>query len=77
MDDLMSRQELIHAPTPDTVKDPHEFSEPGNGLDGPSIVPLLRNLSLKWERHALTTREPDCCALRSDRWGYSRCKDGP
>jgi len=52
------------------------MSELGSGLDGRSTVALLKNPSLKWERPGLSTCEPDCHALHSERWGYNRYKDG-
>jgi arylsulfatase A-like enzyme len=44
-----------------------------SGLDGVSIVPLLRNPEAKWERPAVTTYER---GNHSERWRYIRYQDG-
>lgn len=46
------------------------------GLDGISLVPLLKNPALPWERPALTTAGFKNHALRSERWRYIRYADG-
>lgn len=46
------------------------------GLDGLSIVPLLRNPSAEWARPALTTKGFKNHALRTERWRYIRYADG-
>jgi arylsulfatase A-like enzyme len=46
------------------------------GLDGTSIVPLLRNPSAEWTRPALTTKGFKNHALRTERWRYIRYADG-
>lgn len=46
------------------------------GLDGVSLVPLLKNPTLSWERPALTTSGCKNHALRSERWRYIRYEDG-
>ncbi len=47
-----------------------------SGLDGVSLVPLLKNPSAAWERSALTTDGFKNHALRTDRWRYIRYADG-
>jgi arylsulfatase A-like enzyme len=47
-----------------------------NSLDGTSLVPLLKNPSLEWNRPALTTHGQGNHALRSERWRYIRYADG-
>jgi len=46
------------------------------GLDGQSLVPLLRNPSLDWKRPALTTHGRGNHALRNERWRYIRYENG-
>ncbi len=46
------------------------------GLDGSSLVPLLKNPDAKWEKPALTTWGRGNYALRTDRWRYIRYFDG-
>lgn len=45
-------------------------------LDGTSLVPLLKNPGLKWERPALTTFGQGNHAARDQRWRYVRWSDG-
>ncbi len=45
-------------------------------LDGQSIVPLLKNPTMKWDRPALTTYGPGNHAVRTERWRYIRYHDG-
>jgi arylsulfatase A-like enzyme len=45
-------------------------------LDGTSLVPLLRNPAMHWERPALTTHGRGNHAVRSARWRYIRYADG-
>lgn len=47
-----------------------------NGLQGQSLVPLIRNQNIKWERPALTTHGYMNHSIRSDRWRYIRYADG-
>ena len=47
-----------------------------SGLDGVSLVPLLKNPAAPWERPALTTAGFKNHALRTDRWRYIRYADG-
>jgi arylsulfatase A-like enzyme len=47
-----------------------------DGLEGVSIVPLLKNPSAKWDRPALTTYERGNHSVRSERWRYIRYHDG-
>jgi len=46
------------------------------GLDGTSLVPLLKNPALEWNRPALTTHGLGNHALRSERWRYIRYANG-
>jgi arylsulfatase A-like enzyme len=46
------------------------------GLDGVSLVPLLKNPSLEWSRAALTTHGQSNHSLRTDRWRYIRYVNG-
>jgi arylsulfatase A-like enzyme len=46
------------------------------GLDGTSLVPLLRNPTLDWKRPAITTSGRGNHALRSERWRYIRYVNG-
>jgi arylsulfatase A-like enzyme len=49
---------------------------PPEGLDGHSLVPLLRTPSLSTGRAVITTFDPGNVALRTDRWRYIRYADG-
>lgn len=46
------------------------------GLDGQSMVPLLRNPEARWDRPALMTSGQGNHAVRSKRWRYIRYRDG-
>jgi arylsulfatase A-like enzyme len=46
------------------------------GLDGESLVPLLRDPSKLTNRKLLTTFNPENISVRSDRWRYIRYADG-
>ncbi|MFC1736243.1 sulfatase [Candidatus Hydrogenedentota bacterium] len=46
------------------------------GLEGASIVPLLKEPDAKWERPALTTYGYNNHTVRSERWRYIRYHDG-
>lgn len=46
------------------------------GLDGASLVPLLRDPAATRETPALTTRQGQHHAVRTDRWRYIRYADG-
>ena len=46
------------------------------GLEGTSIVPLLKDPKAKWDRPAITTYGQNNHAVRSDRWRYIRYNDG-
>ncbi len=46
------------------------------GLDGVSLVPLLKNPTLEWSRPALTTHGQSNHSLRTDRWRYIRYANG-
>ncbi|MHC4118914.1 MAG: sulfatase [Planctomycetota bacterium] len=45
-------------------------------LDGVSLVPLLRNPNLSWDRPALMTYQRGNHAVRDERWRYIRYADG-
>ena len=47
-----------------------------DGLDGQSIVPLLKNPETNWEGPVLTTFGYQNHAVRTDRWRYIRYNDG-
>ena len=49
---------------------------PVAGLDGQSLVPLLREPTRAWDRPALTTHGAGNHTLRSERWRYIRYADG-
>ncbi len=49
---------------------------PAAGLDGRSLVPLLRDPLHPWDRPALTTHGQGNHAVRSERWRYIRYADG-
>lgn len=44
--------------------------------DGVSLVPLLKDPTLAWERPALMTEGPGNHAVRTERWRYIRYSDG-
>ncbi len=45
-------------------------------LDGQSLVPLLKDPELEWERPAIMTHGRGNHAIRSDRWRYIHYSDG-
>jgi arylsulfatase A-like enzyme len=47
-----------------------------NGLEGNSIMPLLRNASAAWNHPAVTTYKRGNHAVRDSRWRYIRYHDG-
>jgi len=47
-----------------------------DGLEGQSLVPLLRNPEAEWERPALTTHGRNNHSLRTERYRYIRYSDG-
>jgi len=49
---------------------------PREGLDGQSIVPLLKDPQIKWERPALTTFGYKNHTVRTERWRYIQYNDG-
>jgi arylsulfatase A-like enzyme len=49
---------------------------PREGLDGQSIVPLLKNPQMKWDRPALTTYGYKNHTVRTERWRYIQYNDG-
>jgi arylsulfatase A-like enzyme len=49
---------------------------PRKQLQGQSLLPLMRNVSMDWERPALTTYFRNNHSLRSERWRYTRYADG-
>jgi hypothetical protein len=46
------------------------------GLDGQSLVPLLKDPKFKWDRPALTTYGYKNHAVQTERWRYIRYHDG-
>ena len=50
--------------------------KPMPGLDGTSIVPLLKNPSAPWTIPAITEFQRGQCAVRSERYRYIRYHDG-
>jgi choline-sulfatase len=46
------------------------------GLEGRSLVPLLRDRDAAWDRPIITTFYKDNHSLRSERWRYTRYADG-
>jgi len=46
------------------------------GLDGQSLVPLLENPEMDWQRPVIMTFGYQNHAVRTDRWRYIRYKDG-
>jgi len=49
---------------------------PKNDLEGVSIVPLLKNVGLKWERPSLTTMGQNRHSLRSEQYRFIQYEDG-
>jgi arylsulfatase A-like enzyme len=49
---------------------------PKEGLEGQSLVPLLKDPGAEWERPALTTHGRENHSIRSERWRYIRYRDG-
>jgi arylsulfatase A-like enzyme len=49
---------------------------PKEGLEGQSLVPLLRDPAAEWERPVLTTHGRENHSIRSERWRYIRYRDG-
>ena len=49
---------------------------PRSGLEGRSLMPLLRDPSLEWDAPVLTTYFRDNHSLRNERWRYTRYADG-
>ena len=49
---------------------------PKEGLEGQSLVPLLKNPTASWERPALTTYKRGNHSVRTERWRYIRYNDG-
>jgi arylsulfatase A-like enzyme len=50
--------------------------KPNAELEGKSLVPLMQNPNMTWERPALTTHGKGNHTLRTKRWRYTRYKDG-
>lgn len=46
------------------------------GIDGNSLVPLLKNPNMEWNYPALMSQGEGNYAIRSDRWRYIRYKNG-
>lgn len=49
---------------------------PKSGLEGDSLVPLLKDPDAEWDRPVLMTRTRNNHAVRSERWRYIRYEDG-
>ena len=49
---------------------------PIDGLEGQSLVPLLKEPNIDWDRPALTTHGRGNHSLRTERWRYIRYADG-
>jgi arylsulfatase A-like enzyme len=49
---------------------------PREGLSGDSLVPLMDDPDVEWQRPAITTHGRLNHAIRSDRWRYIRYADG-
>ncbi|HUS07963.1 MAG TPA: sulfatase [Bryobacteraceae bacterium] len=49
---------------------------PKKGLEGVSLMPLLKNPQARWDRPAVTTYERGNHSVRSERWRYIRYHDG-
>ncbi len=49
---------------------------PRDGIAGTSLVPLLADPSLEWDRRALTTHGANNHSLRAGDWRYTRYADG-
>ena len=47
-----------------------------DGLDGRSLVPLLKNPAAEWDHHAITTYDFSEYSIRTERWRYIRYIDG-
>lgn len=45
-------------------------------LEGKSLIPLMKNPNMSWERPAITTFGPNNHAIRSEHWRYIRYADG-
>jgi len=50
--------------------------ESGDGLDGVSIVPLLKDPGMRWDIPAISEFRRGQCAVRSERYRYIRYSDG-
>lgn len=49
---------------------------PKKGLDGVSLVPLLKNPQADWKHPAVMTMGRGNCAVRTERWRYIQYSDG-
>lgn len=47
-----------------------------DGLEGDSLLPLLKNVNAKWDRPSVTTHGRNNHAVRSERWRYIHYEDG-
>lgn len=45
-------------------------------IEGTSIAPLLRDPSRPWDRPAITSNGPEKITVRTERWRYTRYRDG-
>jgi arylsulfatase A-like enzyme len=50
--------------------------KPRQGIEGVSVMPLLRNPHARWDRPALTTYMRGNHSVRDERWRYIRYSDG-
>lgn len=46
------------------------------GLEGPSLLPLLKNPSMAWDHPSITTHGRNNHSIRTEQWRYIRYKDG-
>lgn len=74
-DMLFGRDELFLIDLFPTLNDLCELP-PVDGLEGQSLVPLLKEPTINWDRPALTTHGRRNHALRTECWRYIRYSDG-
>ncbi len=49
---------------------------PKEGLEGESLLPLLKDPAAKWDKPAITSHGADSISVRTERWRYGRFADG-
>lgn len=59
-----------------TICDLCGIPQPGSGLDGRSLLPLLSDADRSWDHPAVSTFLPGNAAVRSEEWRYIRYHDG-